>query len=1261
MRIVIDMQGAQTESRFRGIGRYTLSFAQAVLRQRGAHEVVLALNGLFPDTIEPIRAAFDGVLDQSNIRVYDALGPTREVEPDNDARREASELVREAFLAGLAPDLIHLSSLFEGFLDDAVTSIGRLDRQTPVSVSLYDLIPLLNPAQYLTPNPRYEQHYLRKIAHLKRATACLAISEFAMREGMVQLDAPQTRFVNVSTAIEACFRPIDIDAKDAAKLRKKLGLARPFVLYTGGGDWRKNLPRLIEAFAMLPARVRSRHDLLLAGKLSEGVVAELEQHAKTAGLGRGKLLFTDYVSDNELVQLYNLCSLYVFPSWHEGFGLPALEAMACGAPVIGANTSSLPEVIGLEAALFDPFDVNMISAKIAQGLEDEPFRTSLREHGLQRAELFSWDETAKYAWDAWQSLVEPKSPKPIDPLEGKQKPRLAFVSPLPPERTGIADYSAELLPALAAHYEIEIIVDQAEVNEPWINRHGNVRDVQWLRTHAQEVDRVLYHIGNSTFHQHMLPLLQEIPGTVVLHDFYVSSLMEWLEGTGAVRGAWTQALYRDHGYIAVSEQYLDPKLAVRKYPVNLSILQRAQGLIVHSENSRQLVQRWYGSNFSESLEVIPHIRTAVDLLDNADARGALGIDKEDFVVCSFGFLGPAKLNDRLLRAWLDSALCNDTRSRLIFVGEPHGGDYGAQMLKAMKAAKCADRIRITGFASPSVFHQYLIAADLAVQLRTDSRGETSGTVLDCMNHAIPVIVNANGSMTELDPDAVWMLPDAFTNRELVEALETLAHDREQRRQLGKRSRRIILDRHAPEICSNRYAVAIERFHAKSQTSTHALTQAIAAQPTADFSATELLELSASIGRNQPLLTPVRRLWLDLTATCHDDLRTGIQRVARALTLALLNEPPEGFRVEPAYLSNAGGTWRHFHARCYTLGLLGCPSGLLDDEPVEPAFDDVVVVLDISGEPLSAAQDEGLFSKYRNHGIKVYSLVFDLLPVLMPEVFPPDADRGHVRWLKSISNFDGALCISKSVADDLTAWQKQAGLTYENRRPFNIEVLPLGADMDNSFPTRGIPANAKNTLRQFEARPTFLMVGTIEPRKGYLQVIEAFRRLWASGIDVNLVIVGKEGWTNLPDAMRRDIPQTLQRLRTLPEIDKRLFWFDGASDEYLLKIYAASDCLIAASRNEGFGLPLIEAAQHELPIIARDIPVFREVAGEHAFYFTGDEPAELMKTVTSWLKLYRARQHPKSDDMPWVTWRESAKRLVELINDPNLRSNVEVPS
>ncbi len=266
MRIVIDMQGAQTESQFRGIGRYTISFSQAVAQLRGEHEIILALNGLFPDTIEPIRAAFDCLLPQENIRVWYTPGPVRECEPGNDSRRKAAEKIREAFLSSLLPDVIHISSLFEGYGDDAVTSIGRFDETALVSVTLYDLIPLLNPDHYLKPNPLYAKYYQRKLEYLKHAALHLAISDASRQEGLVYLDLPVSRAVNTSIAIDAYFRPIMVDDTSTALLRQKFCLTRPFVLCAGGADERKNLPRLIRAFAAMPAALRAGHHLVLAGR-----------------------------------------------------------------------------------------------------------------------------------------------------------------------------------------------------------------------------------------------------------------------------------------------------------------------------------------------------------------------------------------------------------------------------------------------------------------------------------------------------------------------------------------------------------------------------------------------------------------------------------------------------------------------------------------------------------------------------------------------------------------------------------------------------------------------------------------------------------------------------------------------------------------------------------------------------------------------------------------------------------------------------------
>lgn len=137
-------------------------------------------------------------------------------------------------------------------------------------------------------------------------------------------------------------------------------------------------------------------------------------------------------------------------------------------------------------------------------------------------------------------------------------------------------------------------------------------------------------------------------------------------------------------------------------------------------------------------------------------------------------------------------------------------------------------------------------------------------------------------------------------------------------------------------------------------------------------------------------------------------------------------------------------------------------------------------------------------------------------------------------------------------------------------------------------------------------------------------------------------------------MRRDIPQTVERLRHHPQLHKRLFWLEGISDEYLEKVYAASTCLIAASYGEGFGLPLIEAAQYGLPIIARDIPVFREVAGNHAYFYVDDNPTGkgLSDAIKRWLLLWKNRTFPQSKGIKNMTWKQSARNLLsQIIHDP----------
>jgi glycosyltransferase involved in cell wall biosynthesis len=1214
MRIVIDMQGAQTESRFRGIGRYTLAFAKAVARNRGEHEIILALSGLFPETIEPIRTAFDGLLPQENIRVWHAPGPVKEEQPGNDARREVAELMREAFLASLQPDVIHLCSLFEGYVDDAVTSIGRFDTSTPVSVTLYDLIPLLNPDHYLKPNPRYEQYYERKIEWLKNASLYLAISESARQEGKQHLTAPDHAFINTLIAVEDHFQPQTISDETARRLRAKLAITRPFVLYTGGADERKNLPRLIKAYAALPAGLHETHQLVFAGRMPEGNIAQLKHLARSAGLKKDELIFTGYVSDDELVQLYNLCRLYVFPSWHEGFGLPALEAMACGAPVIGANTSSLPEVIGLKEALFDPFDVEAISAKLTQALEDEAFRHRLRAHGLRQAKMFSWDETAKRAIAAWERLPGRIQPEYLDWSLAHDRFLTALAKPL----------------AHAGESDLVAISDCIAKNESAGIERQLLLDVSELcqRDAATGVQRVV--------RSYLKYLLQSPPAGFRVEPVYATRD----EGYRYARGFTLRFLGLDDGAA------VDSPATWQRGDVFFGLDMQHHVQLAHADFFRQLISEGVVVKF------LVHDLLPIQLADLFNDSNAKELHEQwlAMIAATDGAICVSKATADAFEAWIaEHAVPRSPTFRTRWVhngadidrckpscGLPDDAQDVLHTLRRRPSFLCVSTIE------PRKRQQQILEA---VEQLWQNGQDVNLVLVGQQGWKTEALVERLRSHPESGRRLFWLegISDEYLDKvyavstcliaaslnegfglSLIEAarhgIPIIARDIPVFREVAG-GYAFYFQGDEPSDLADALMVWLERY----RTGNHARSAGMHWNSWQESA--EKLKV-ALLGQD----CPRRQLLIDISELVQRDVKTGIQRVVRCVLREWLHKPPEGYRVEPVYASVDQG---YRYARRFTAGFLRIPGDTLQDEPIDCAPGGIFFALDL--QPQVQVAHRAFYQELRRQGVRVHFLVHDLLCVQMPEYFVPGAKEGFSQWLAVVAESDGAVCVSKATADALAEW------TAENApsrlRPLKIDWSHNGADIDNSVCMKGLPTDADAVLGRLRHNHSFLMVGTLEPRKGHVQVLDAFELLWEAGNDINLVIVGKQGWM---------VKQLVERLRAHPELDKRLFWLEGISDEYLEKIYAASTCLIAASYGEGFGLPLIEAAQHKLPIIARDIPVFREVAGEYAYYFHATSPNELAKSIKTWLDQYQQDVHPKSETLPWLTWKECANKLVNKI-------------
>jgi len=807
-----------------------MSHAIIRLAQSKGYRVSVLLNGMYPvNNINEVRSLFSDVLVQEDMYVFSALAPTAYCVEDNHDRDKAAEAQRAIAIANIRPDIVFITNLFEGYVDDYTVSIPDVEVPWKTVCVCHDLIPLLNKQRYLS-EPLFNDFYMRKLEEFERADAVVATSISTVGEVLANTRLPEERVVDISSAAGHEFKKINYSDAYIKAFRKRHKLPKKYVLSLAMIEPRKNVEALIQAYSMLPKAVQKSYPLVFAYRIYPEDVERLQGLAKQHGLSPDRLIFTGYLPDDDLIALYNLCSLFVFPSLHEGFGLPVLEAMQCGAPTITSNVTSLPYVIGWDEATFDPYDVNDIARVLKKSLMDQDFHARLKTHAFEQAKNFSWEKTASTAMSVFEKVNAERIQTPI----------------------GIDQYINE------------------QVN--------NIRNI---------------------------------------------------------------------------------------------------------------------SSFDDA------------------------------------------------------------------------------------------------------------------------------------------------SMLEM----AWSLA---------------------RNTFGKHNRKLLVD------------VSILREH---------------------------------------------------------DAKTGIQRVSRNILRELLKIDVPGYQVAAVYY-RSGECYRY--ANDFMNTNFGTHFG--DDEPVLFTKDDVMVVTDLTAHFFPELNNE--LDRIRSIGTKACFVIHDIMPMRHPEWSSEGINRVFPIWLTSLAEHaDRLICVSGSVAEEVRGWLEENSDTLKPNPGLEVFNFHLGADIPREKDADELSEQQKQWVRKVTEIPCFLMVGTIEPRKGHEQVLNAFELLWQKGVQANLFIVGKPGW--MVDSLCR-------RIRHHPQINKHLFWPKDVSDELLTELYDACSALIFASYGEGFGLPLIEAAQRNLPVIVRDIPVFREIGQHGAFFFSGFEANDIATAITQWIGLYQRNEHPKPEDVHWLTWRQSAELLVEQL-------------
>jgi glycosyltransferase involved in cell wall biosynthesis/GT2 family glycosyltransferase len=283
---------------------------------------------------------------------------------------------------------------------------------TPCATIFYDLIPLAFREKYLDKNPKLAAEYLARLEELKSTVShFLTISEFVAADLRERLNIESHRLIPILGGLDAAFQEPPDDS-DVRRVLKQYEIRGRYLFYTGGADFRKNLAGLLIAFQAVRAQEHGDLELVLAGEISESWLKKLDCESDLPVTKNVKPL--GYVADDDLKCLYAGATGFVFPSLYEGFGLPALEAMACGCPVIVSNGSSLREIVGDAGLLVNPDSLEDIAAGINRLVSDSVLRSDLRNRGRRRAAQYTWGDVACRTETALRSIarkrMQPKAP-----------------------------------------------------------------------------------------------------------------------------------------------------------------------------------------------------------------------------------------------------------------------------------------------------------------------------------------------------------------------------------------------------------------------------------------------------------------------------------------------------------------------------------------------------------------------------------------------------------------------------------------------------------------------------------------------------------------------------------------------------------------------------------------------------------------------------------------------------------------------------------
>jgi glycosyltransferase involved in cell wall biosynthesis len=364
-----------------GVTRYISELVRALPRVDGSHRYSLLINRRVPESLLPTAHGAGSCVERRVTR-FPIVG--------TQSRILWEQAVQPLEVAFRGFDVIHHTDRSMPWLPTGIPSV----------CTIHDISYTSFPETYTRGKVVYNEITARIAA--VRADRIITASENTKREIMRYLRVPQDKIRVVYDAADVMFQPI-VSTEDLEATRQRFGLPHNIILYVGSLNPRKNVVTLVRGYAELKRISDLPHKLVLAGP-SDWKSDPLFRTIQQLGL-ESEIALLGQVTDLELAHLYNLADLFVFPSLHEGFGLPPLEAMACGTPVVCADSGSLPEIVGNAALVVEPTDVEGLTRAMERVLTDPKLASRLGGMGLERARMFSWEQTARETLAVYEEIA----------------------------------------------------------------------------------------------------------------------------------------------------------------------------------------------------------------------------------------------------------------------------------------------------------------------------------------------------------------------------------------------------------------------------------------------------------------------------------------------------------------------------------------------------------------------------------------------------------------------------------------------------------------------------------------------------------------------------------------------------------------------------------------------------------------------------------------------------------------------------------------